>query len=290
MPQPLASSIPVFKLYGEGVAWPTPDLLHCETIPKRSRLHHWEIQPHRHADLYQLLYVHRGQAHLEIEGHRQLITRSTVQVVPPLCVHGFHFSEDIDGYVLTLAAPLVSQLQAQMGPAMAVFARPGSYPVTQDRAYINRLFSAIALEYQGHQPAREVLLHALVGAALVWVGRQALKGRADSQVPGRSQAYLSQFMQRVERDFRQHGSVEAMAHGIGISVAHLNSLCRELAGQSALQIIHQRQLLEAKRCLIYTNMTVSQLADTLGFADPAYFSRFFRRLTGMSPKAFRQAG
>lgn len=290
MSQPVASSIPVFKLYGEGVTWPTPDLLHCETIPKRSRLHHWEIQAHRHADLYQLLYVHRGQAHIEIEGQRQLITRSAVQVVPPLCVHGFRFSEDIDGYVLTLAAPLVSQLQAQMGPAMAVFARAASYPVSADRAYINRLFSAIQLEYQTDQAAREVLLHALVGAALVWVGRQVLKGRAASQSPGRAQAYLGQFMQRVEKDFRQHGSVEAMAHGIGISVAHLNSICRELAGQSALQIIHQRQLLEAKRCLIYTTMTVSHLAETLGFADPAYFSRFFRRLTGVSPKAFREAG
>jgi AraC family transcriptional activator of pobA len=55
-----------------------------------------------------------------------------------------------------------------------------------------------------------------------------------------------------------------------------------------LQVVHQRLLLEAKRNLIYTNMTVNQLAERLGFADPAYFSRFFRRLSGASPKAFRQ--
>ncbi|MNE89947.1 Transcriptional activator NphR [compost metagenome] len=62
-----------------------------------------------------------------------------------------------------------------------------------------------------------------------------------------------------------------------------------MAGQSALQIIHQRLLLEAKRNLIYTNMTVSQVSDSLGFSDPTYFSRFFRRLGGQSPKAFRTA-
>ncbi|GAB3387028.1 hypothetical protein GCM10027514_28270 [Azotobacter armeniacus] len=54
-------------------------------------------------------------------------------------------------------------------------------------------------------------------------------------------------------------------------------------------MIHQRLLLEAKRNLIYTTMTVNELSDALGFNDPAYFSRFFRRLAGQSPKAFRQS-
>lgn len=290
MPHSHATHIPVFKLYGEAQSWPTPDLLHCETIPKRSRLHHWEIQPHQHADLYQLLYVHRGQARIDIEGQQQLITRPTVQVVPSLCVHGFNFSADIDGYVLTLAAPLVNQLQAQLGPTMSVFARPASYPAGTERAYIQRLFAAVLREYQSDQPARDVLLHSLVGAALVWVGRQVLKHRAAGQVSGRGQVWMSHFMARVEEDFRRHLTVEELAHGVGVSVAHLNSICRELAGQSPLQIVHQRVLLEAKRGLIYTTMSVTQLADSLGFADPAYFARFFRRLTGVSPKAFRQAG
>lgn len=56
--------VPVFKLYGAPLEWPTPDLLHCESIPARSRLHDWEIKPHRHADLAQLLYVRKGWAQL----------------------------------------------------------------------------------------------------------------------------------------------------------------------------------------------------------------------------------
>ncbi len=70
--------------------------------------------------------------------------------------------------------------------------------------------------------------------------------------------------------------------------AHLNTLCRRLAGRSALQLLHERLLLEAKRQLTYTNMTIGQVADTLGFSEPAYFTRFFKRHTGFSPKAFRQ--
>lgn len=285
----LGPAIPVFKLYGESQPWPTTDLLHCETIPKRSRLHHWEIQPHRHADLCQLLYVHKGHAQVEIEGQKHWLRESAVQVVPPLCVHGFHFSENIDGYVLTLAAPLVAQLQAQLGSSFNALALAASYPAGRDRAYLNSLFSALQSEYTGDQPARDMLLRSLASVLLVWVSRQVIRRHAASQLPERGRDYLSRFTALVETHFREHLSVEQLAHRVGISVAHLNSICRELAGQSALQIIHQRLLLEAKRNLVYTRMTVNQLSDSLGFSDPAYFSRFFRRLEGVSPKAFRDS-
>ena len=109
--------VPLFKLYGENQAWPGTDLLHCESIPARSRLHHWEIKPHRHADLFQLLYVQRGRAVVEVEGRRSEIGEPSIQVIPPLCVHGFQFSENIEGYVLTLGAPLVEARRARFPEA-----------------------------------------------------------------------------------------------------------------------------------------------------------------------------
>lgn len=284
----LSTAIPVFKLYGEGQDWATPDLLHCETIPKRSRLHHWEIQAHRHADLYQVLYLHKGMAQIEIEGQSLTLTKPGVQVVPPLCVHGFRFSENVDGFVLTLAAPLVAQLQAQPGMSSDVLGSTGTYLAGRDRAYLSRLFSTLQNEYLREQPGRDLLLLSLVNVLGVWVGRQFIQRRAAAQAPERGREYFSRFSALVERRYLQHRSIEQLAHEVGISVAHLNAICRELAGQSALQVVHQRLLLEAKRNLIYTTMTINQLAERLGFADPAYFSRFFRRLVGVSPKVFRQ--
>ncbi|PWB33350.1 hypothetical protein DCO48_10300 [Pseudomonas sp. SDI] len=101
-------------------------------------------------------------------------------------------------------------------------------------------------------------------------------------------SHLQRFNQLIERQFRQQPSIEPLAHQVGVSLASLNSLCRQLAGQSALQILPQRLLLEAKRDLIYTRLTINQLSDSLGFAEPAYFLRFFRRLTGLSPREFRR--
>ncbi|WP_273826203.1 MULTISPECIES: helix-turn-helix domain-containing protein [Pseudomonas] len=287
MEKPVTAPIPVFKLYGEDQDWIAPDLLHCETIPKRSRLHHWEIQPHRHADLCQLLFLNKGQARVDIEGQRTTLNESAIQVVPPLCVHGFQFSENIDGHVLTLAAPLVAQLQQQLGSSPDALALAASYPAGRDRAYLNRLFSALQSEYAANQPARDLLLRSLVSVLLVWLSRQVIRREAAGQSAGRGREYLSRFNGLVEAHFREHPTVEQLSHQVGISVAHLNGICREWAGQSALQLIHQRLLLEAKRSLIYTRMSVSRVADELGFADPAYFARFFRRMTGLSPSAFR---
>ncbi|MCO7613079.1 helix-turn-helix domain-containing protein [Pseudomonas chlororaphis] len=287
MNKPALAPIPVFKLYGESLGWPTPDLLHCEPISQRSREHHWEIKPHRHADLCQLLFISRGQAQLQVEGQQRLLDEPLVQVLPPLSVHGFRFSEDIEGFVVTLAAPLVSHLQAQLGASASALAKSGSYPAGEDAHYLNVQFAALQNEYQGRQPAREMLMHALVSTIVVWVGRRALQCSSASQRPQRAREYFNGFIQLVEAHYREHLKVEDMAQKLGISVSHLNGTCRELAGQPALQIIHQRQLLEAKRLLTYTGMTIYEISDELGFSDPTNFTRLFRRREGISPKVFR---
>jgi AraC family transcriptional activator of pobA len=280
------AAVPVFKLYDETAAWPTPDLLHCESIAERSRLHDWEIKPHRHGDLVQLLYVRSGQAELQVEGQTSHVEKPALQVVPALSVHGFRFSRDIQGQVLTLALPLAEQLGNAFDARL--LQRAACYPVGQAKADLDRLFDTIDEEYYGQAPGRELMLQALLSQLLVWIGRSALQqAQADASQPDRGREHLQGFTQLLETHFRQHLPIEYYAGALGISAAHLNALCRRLAGQSALQMINQRLLLEAKRCLVYTAMTINQVSDSLGFSEPAYFSRFFKRGTGQSPKAFR---
>ncbi|MFT2154333.1 AraC family transcriptional regulator, partial [Klebsiella pneumoniae] len=79
---PPIQAVPVFKLYGEERGWPTPDLLHCESILQRSSLYEWHIRVHQHAEMVQLLYLHQGRAEIEIEGATAVMTASCIQVVP----------------------------------------------------------------------------------------------------------------------------------------------------------------------------------------------------------------
>lgn len=279
------SAIPVFKLYGELTAWPTPDLVHCESIAERSNLHNWEIKPHRHIDLVQILYVKKGAAHLRLEDKADVVTHPIILVVPSLCIHTFSFSTDIEGYILTFASPLLQVLPAGL---MDDFLRAGQLPVGADGDYLDWIFHLISTEHQQNQVAREPVLHSLLTLLIAWVTRQAgLKERAAVAPAERGVEYLQAFTTLVDQHFREHWSIARYASQIGINSNRLNLICRNHAGQSALQIINERLLLESKRCLTYTDMTISEVSDSLGFSEPAYFSRFFKKIYGISPRDYR---
>ncbi|HYQ49272.1 MAG TPA: helix-turn-helix domain-containing protein [Pseudomonas sp.] len=281
--------VPLFQLYGENQAWPGTDLLHCESIPARSRLHHWEIKPHQHAELFQLLYVQRGQAEVEIEGVRSAIFEAAIQVVPPLTVHGFRFSADIQGHVLTFGTALVADLEQRLGTPLGVLSQAACYPLGRDRVRLRSLIDTLQQEYQGNAPGRAALLEALVTALLVWISRCQQQGQAPRNRDERDRQLLGQYLRLVERHYREHLSVEDFAARLKVPSLQLNQLCRAWCGQSALQVVHQRLLLEARRNLVYTRMSIGQLSDSLGFSDPTYFARFFKRLSGQTPNGYRRS-
>ena len=81
--------------------------------------------------------------------------------------------------------------------------------------------------------------------------------------------------------------MQAYADQLGLSIGQLSRICREVLGQSSLHVLNDRLIQEAQRGLVYTGLSIKQLADELGFVDDAYFSRFFRKHTGLSPRDYR---
>ncbi|MBS3668216.1 MULTISPECIES: helix-turn-helix domain-containing protein [Halomonadaceae] len=293
MPASSATSVPVFKLYGETQHWPTPDLLHCESIPERSQLHDWRIRPHRHADLVHILFVSHGSVDLELEGTSHQLQSPSAIVVPAMAIHGFLFSPDVEGHIITLAKPLADHLHALMGEN-STLKKADFYPLLQpnqtDR--IATLVAQVDQEYRQPAPGRNSLLEALTQALVVELSRLcAYAGRTAKRYSPRQsdkgRQHLEHYQALIEAHYREQPSIEQLAEQIGVSSAHLNLLCRQLAGRSALQLLHERLLLEAKRQLTYTNMTIGQVSDSLGFSEPAYFTRFFKRNTTFSPREFR---
>ncbi|MBL4827729.1 MAG: helix-turn-helix domain-containing protein [Spongiibacteraceae bacterium] len=281
--------IPVFKLYGETHSWLAPDLLHCESIAQRSQLHNWDINPHRHNDLLQMLYLQAGEAWVEIDGDKRTLIPPCMLLVAPMCVHAFNFSPDVQGQVLSLSSALIKQLQNNLGTLQYVLLKTACYPIKKDKKTIHTLFTQLNNEYQSNAPGRELLLHSLISTLMVWTARRAIEQNSATKAPqDRASTHLSRFSELLEQHFLSHRSIESYANELGITAPHLNSLCQRLTKQSALQMVHERLLLEAKRRLIYTAVTISQVSDNLGFSEPAYFTRFFKRQTGMSPKIFRQ--
>ena len=122
-------AIPSFALYGE-VATPGQEMLHIEEVQSRSRLYHWEIDPHVHQGLYQVLWVHRGAAEVVLDEWREAVQGPAAIVIPPGVVHGFRFAPDTDGLVLTLSARFLVEGEFQsVGEAFrALFSAPGVVP------------------------------------------------------------------------------------------------------------------------------------------------------------------
>ncbi len=288
-------SVPVFELYGEEGARAPLDPVHVESIAARSSLHNWEIKPHRHHGLFQLLWLEQGRGWLMLDDAPGELAPGSVVLVPQHCVHGFRFERDAGGLVLTLAYPMLTGMHSALGRQLLAMASPSLCRLRPagERAQLQRLLQWLALEYERHADFRLPLLEALVVAVLALLLRQPdVAGESGSgargPVPSPASGHLTRFTAEIERSFRTHTPLAHYASQLGLSVAHLNALCRQYAGRSALGMIHDRMLLEARRNLVYTAMSVREVADMLGFGDPAYFTRFFRRATGMSPSQFRQ--
>jgi AraC family transcriptional regulator, transcriptional activator of pobA len=96
------------------------------------------------------------------------------------------------------------------------------------------------------------------------------------------------FLQLIEERYLEHWLLERYAAALHVSPERLNRLCRAEANVSAFALVQERLLREACRRVVYLVAPVAQLAFELGFADPAYFCRFFKRRTGRTPSQYRR--
>ena len=100
-------------------------------------------------------------------------------------------------------------------------------------------------------------------------------------------AQVEKFRALVNDHFKKHLPMAFYAGQLGVTPGQLARLCREVLGCSSLAVINARIVHEAQRDLVFTSSSIQQLADALGFADEAYFGRFFRKHTGLTPRDFR---
>ena len=99
---------------------------------------------------------------------------------------------------------------------------------------------------------------------------------------------IYEFMMLIELNFYEERKAEFYAAKLDVSTKRLNQILKEKLDKTAVQLIHDRVILEAKRQLIHSEHTVKEIAYTLQFKDPSYFSRFFKTHTGQTPNQFQE--
>jgi AraC family transcriptional activator of pobA len=100
---------------------------------------------------------------------------------------------------------------------------------------------------------------------------------------------VDRFRKLIDEHFRENLALQDYASMMAVSLVQLRAACASASEQSPTKMIHARIITEAKRNLIFGDMSVEQIAFGLGFADAAYFTRFFRREVGQAPSQFRVA-
>ncbi|MDU7818580.1 MAG: helix-turn-helix domain-containing protein, partial [Klebsiella sp.] len=152
---------------------------------------------------------------------------------------------------------------------------------------LSHYWALIRREFGQNLAGREQTLALLAQAVFTLLLRNtALEDSANSGVRGELQLF-QWFNKMVDERFREHLPVPEYAQALGVTESRLNDLCRRFANRPPKRLIFDRQLREAKRLLLFSDSAVNEIAWQLGFKDPAYFARFFNRLVGCSPSAFR---
>lgn len=282
-------NIPIVNIYGDNPNVLIPDLLHSENLTKGTGLFKGKIKPHRHSNLTQMLYLKTGSGTVFLDGESKDLHAPCIVVVAEMSIHSFNFTADSTGFVLSIASPLCRKFLKKLNEHQRILSSSGYFKVPDYDEDINYMFQKINNEYNDEQLGKELILESLTTTLLACLIRLNFINEPNVKLKlNKGEKHFSSYLKYIEQQYNQHQSIEVYAKKLGITSPYLNLLCQQFAQKTALQLIHERLFLEAKRKLIYTALTISKISDELGFSEPAYFTRFFTRLSKTSPRDFRR--
>lgn len=274
------SQIPVYQLFGETDAF--PDILHHERIRDRALGHDWQIQPHRHREMVQLFHMERGQALILVDGQEFTLKDGEFLYVPALAVHSLGFRQGAEGGVFSFPLTLVAGLTA----ATEELARRLRYPVkARVDPLLGHLLVAASEAFAQNGTLRAPLLAETGRAVLVAVAGAALRAAADDEPLALRR--MGEFERLLRQNLAASVGPRDFAQRLGITPGQLNRICRAATGTSASFHIEAARMREASRLLAFTQLSIAEIGFRLGYDDPSYFSRRYRRLSGETPSAYR---
>ena len=276
-------------IYGDSKARISHDYLQSQLIVPRLRLTDWGLKPHLHENLFQLFFLEAGRAAFEATEPLELRTPCLV-IIPANTVHGFTFSPQVKGRTLTLSEALLDTiLQATPG----VLVELNSVHILSDFSSEVSFADLLTLEQQIHAeiysdlPGKQLALNGYFKLLFVKMFRLLQHNRRKEESPNRALHYFREFQKAIERTAPFERKISEFAQELKITQVHLNRICQAVKGKTSQQIVQANTIRKAHNYLLYTSLSVAEIAYELQFVDPGYFTRFFRKQTGLAPAAYR---
>lgn len=283
--------VPIYALYGEYLEEHDEDVLHFEAIRDRSAKYNWSILPHKHDTLWQFFYLQNAGIRMYLDGQEHVITEPVLVSVPPLFVHGFQFPDDVIGGVISVRAAVVSQMLphivggGDLSDHIVIMPQTAADFMPCMNAY-DTIKTGFTVYDQLRNVSLETSLKALSLAILRHEQRVAQAGNVNRQVQGDD--LLRRFCDLIENNYTANWSSGDYARALGVSTVQLNRKSAAGLGASPQRFLTKRRILEAKRLLKFTQLSITEISQRLGYADTSYYCRLFKKHVGQTPSHFRQ--
>jgi Response regulator containing CheY-like receiver domain and AraC-type DNA-binding domain len=256
------------------------------------------LRPHYHGFFQASLLV--GTGRLMVDFREKTVRGHTLFFVSPGQVHTVRPGPDMHGTIVSFtreffdagsedAARLLLEFPFYFAGDAPAWLSLGKPDTDADSASLVDLFRRLQREQDESAPGAAEVIRSLLRILLVKAARLHSRRNPSTPKTTRAAVIVREFQLLVEKHFLQETALSAYARRLGVGVNHLNDVVRETTGRSAGEHIRQRRLLSAKRQLLHSELSVSEIGYRLGFKDPSYFSRFFRRYAGVAPGDFRTA-
>ncbi|MCO4292396.1 AraC family transcriptional regulator [Solitalea sp. MAHUQ-68] len=262
----------------------------ADYLKKHPNLH----RAHGHT-FYHLVLFTKGSGFHTIDFERFKVEVGQIYFMVPGQVHGWQFEGEMDGFVVNFSEELFhSFLRDERYLGRFNFWRgiTGENILTLTATELKEageMLSALVTETSAVKPFSKDKVRLLLLSLFILVARsENYPTEANESVKPNLQL-LYKFRDLVNEKFKSLKLPKDYAEQLHVSANHLNAVCTELLGKSAGEVIRERILLEAKRKLVNLDESISTIAYSLGFSDNSYFTKFFKKYTGMTPEEFKKS-
>lgn len=277
--------VPAFFVYGEPSRTLDVGFLHVETVMERKSLHFGQVAPHKHPLMGQITYWFKGEGRYRIEDRTWNFSAPAISFVPSNVVHGFDVGEQSDAIVVSISDDQLRAMAPQVELALDAPVLLSGAADAPGWMRIDALLAMVMEEYRGGAGASERVLAGLIGVVLSLMAR--LGGAGGFAAASPAVALGLELRRAIDRHYREDWSVGRYVERLATTPHLLDKAARTVFGQTVKDMVLERRLLEAKRLLRFTIRPVEDIGREIGFEDPAYFSRFFRKRAGLSPTDWR---
>jgi AraC family transcriptional regulator, transcriptional activator of pobA len=244
------------------------------------------VEPHRHDHEELIIITHGAPTHF--------VDFTESDLIPPVIVfvamgkvHSFHPDLETRGWSIRYSSDFLPQSHFNF---YSNFSDQINYPLSHDycSSDLNAICEIMLKEYKQAHPNYNGIRH-LLSAVLVKLEAETRQEYLQIQNNRSMQtATFNSFLKILDNNYKRPEGVDFYADKLNMSSRNLNLISQSIFGKSITEIIETRKLIEARRFLLNSEMSISEIGYELGYNEKSYFSRVFRKKTGVTPSEFRE--